>query len=169
MQAIRLWMIIWLCVGAASGGVPCDEPHPFSVHDMLAMDRVTDPHVSPDGKLVVFVLRNTDLEANRGRTDLWVVGADGTDLRQLTSHEENDSNPRWAPDGKSVWFISNRSDSHQVWRIPIDGGEARQITEQPLDVANLIVSPDGERIAFTMEVFPGCDTIEQPACSQGAW
>jgi dipeptidyl aminopeptidase/acylaminoacyl peptidase len=160
MQAIRLWMIIWLCVGAASGGVPCDEPHPFSVHDMLAMDRVTDPHVSPDGKLVVFVLRNTDLKANRGRTDLWVVGADGTDLRQLTSHEENDSNPRWAPDGKSVWFISNRTDSSQVWRIPIDGGEARQVSEQPLDVANLIVSPDGERIAFTMEVFPDCGTIE---------
>ena len=52
---------------------------------MLAMDRISDPQVSPDGKRVAFVLRTTDLEANRGRTDLWLVGADGAGLRQLTS------------------------------------------------------------------------------------
>jgi dipeptidyl aminopeptidase/acylaminoacyl peptidase len=127
---------------------------------MLVMDRISDPQVSGDGKLVVFVLRKTDLEADRGRTDLWVVGADGTALRQLTTNEANDSNPRWAPDGKSIWFISDRSESSQVWRIPIDGGEARQITEELLDVANLVVSPEGEHIAFTMEVFADCNAVE---------
>jgi dipeptidyl aminopeptidase/acylaminoacyl peptidase len=133
------------------------EPHPFSVHDMLAMDRISDPKVSPDGKHVVFVLRETDLEANKGRTDLWLVGADGTGLRRLTFHPAGDSNPCWAPDSKTVWFISSRSESSQVWRISIDGGEAKQITDLPLDVGNLVVSPDGERIAFTIEVFPDCD------------
>ena len=49
------------------------QMHPFSVHDMLAMDRISDPRVSPDGQRVVFVLRTTDLVANRGRTDLWLV------------------------------------------------------------------------------------------------
>ena len=43
---------------------------------MLAMDRIGDPQVSPDGSRIVFVLRTTDLEANRGRTDLWLVGSD---------------------------------------------------------------------------------------------
>jgi len=55
-----------------------EPPHPFSVHDMLAMDRISDPQVSPDGKRVAFVVRKTDLEANRGRTDLWLVDADGS-------------------------------------------------------------------------------------------
>ena len=133
--------------------------HPFSIHDMLAMDRLSDPQVSPDGKLIVFTLRKTDLEADKGRTDLWLIGARGTDLRRLTSHPEGDFNPHWAPDGKSVWFISTRSDSAQVWRIPIDGGEAQQVTDLPLDVGNLLVSPDGLHIAFTMEVFTDCKTI----------
>ena len=150
------------CVaGIASGGDSAAGPHathPFSIHDMLAMDRLSDPQVSPDGSRIVFVLRETDLEANKGRTDLWSVGTDGTALRRLTSHKKGDSNPRWAPDGKSVWFISGRSESQQVWHIPIDGGEAQQITDEPLDVGNLVVSPDAEHIAFTMEVFPDCNT-----------
>ncbi len=129
--------------------------HLFSVHDMLAMDRISDPQVSPDNKWIVFVVRTTDLEANRGRTDLWLVDVEGKNLRRLTTSPENDLNPRWAPDGKSIWFLSSRSGSSQVWRIKVDGGEAEQITKQPLDINNLIVSPDGKHIAFTMRVFPG--------------
>jgi len=175
-------------VGTPLSGNPAalpEQTHPFSVQDMLAMDRLSDPQVSPDGKWIVFVLRpavggyskscqwQPDLEASKGRTDLWLVRADGTDLRRLTSHPEGDSNPRWAPDGPpkavmlkagaagSVWFISTRSDSAQVWRIRIDGGEAQQVTDLPLDVANLLVSPNGKHIAFTMEVFPDCKTVAE--------
>jgi len=149
--------ILCVCTGSvfAAGSGPT---HPFTIHDMLAMNRLSDPQVSPDGKCIVFVLRRTDIEENKGRSDLWLAGADGTALRRLTSHQASDSNPRWSPDGKSVWFVSSRSDTSQVWRIAIDGGEAEQVTEQPLDVGNLIVAPDGRRIAFTMEVFPDCKT-----------
>jgi len=139
--------------------------HPFSVHDMLAMKRLSDPQISPDGRWVVFVLRETDLEANRGRTDLWLarhpcgglVGTHGTGLRRLTSHPEADSNPRWTPDSNSIYFLSSRSGSSQIWCIQVDGGEAEQITNGPLDVGNLIVSPDGKYLAFTMDVFPDCN------------
>lgn len=136
--------------------------HPFSVYDMLAMKRLSDPQVSPDGKYVVFVLRETDLEANLGRADLWLarlpcgglVRTDGNDLRRLTSHPEADSNPRWTPDSNSIYFLSTRGGSSQVWRIQIDGGEAQQVTNLPLDVGNLVVSPDGRYIAYTADVFP---------------
>ena len=136
------------------------QTHPFSVHDMLAMDRISDPQISPDGRKIAFVLRKTDLDANKGRTDLWLVNIDGSGLKRLTSHPENDSNPRWNPDGKSIWFLSERSESSQVWCINIDSSETEQFTEQPLDVQNLIISPDGKHIAFTIEVFPECDSIE---------
>jgi dipeptidyl aminopeptidase/acylaminoacyl peptidase len=108
----------------------------------------------------VFQLRKTDLEGNKGRTDLWLAGTDGTDLRRLTSHPEADTNPRWSPDGRSIWFISARSGSSQVWRIRVDGGEAEQVTEQPLDVKNLGISPDGKHVCFTMDVFPDCNTVD---------
>jgi len=152
----------FICVHTFAAA-PADKTHPFSVHDMLAIDQISEPQVSPDGKWVVFVLRKTDLEANKGRTDLWLVGSDGAGLRRLTSHPDADSHPRWAPDSKSIFFISSRSGSSQVWRIRIDGGEAEQVTNQPIDVGNLVVSPDGKYIAFTMEVFPDCNAASTKA------
>ena len=155
MRQVSLILLFLLCLNFGVCAVSAEEAHPFSIHDVLAMERISEPQVSPDGGEIVFTLRTTDLEADKGRTDLWLVGTDGGELRRLTSHEGGDSNPRWSPDGKSVYFLSTRSDSSQVWRISIDGGEAEQITDLPLDAANLLISPDGKRIAFTMEVFPG--------------
>jgi dipeptidyl aminopeptidase/acylaminoacyl peptidase len=139
------------------------EPHPFTVHDLLAMDRISEPRPSPKGDRVVFVVRTTDLEANRGRTDLWRVNADGSGLSRLTSDPASDNNPRWAPDGQSVYFLSTRSGSSQVWRLSASGGDAVQVTSLPLDVANLTVSPDGSRLAFSLEVFADCPTL---VCTQ---
>jgi dipeptidyl aminopeptidase/acylaminoacyl peptidase len=139
------------------GPAVAEDTHPLTVRDMLAMDRISDPQVSPDGKTIVFVLRVTDLEANKGRTDLWVVGTDGAGLKRLTTDPANDNGPRWSADGKYVYFVSGRSGSSQIWRMRFDGGEAQQVTDEPLDVDNLVVSPDGSRFAFSMEVFPDCD------------
>lgn len=139
------------------GAVSTPDTHPFSVHDMLAMQRISDAQISPDARLIVFTLRTTDLEANRGRTDLWLVGVNGKGLRRLTSHPASDFNPRWSAGGGMVWFISTRSGSSQIWRIRTDqGGEAEQFTKLPLNVGNLVVSPTGKHIAFTMEVYPEC-------------
>lgn len=158
MHFVSYLLVVFFCLCAALTEAGGQQNHPFSVKDMLAMNRISDAQASPNGQWVVFVLRTTDLEADKGRTDLWLVGGDGTNLKRLTSHPGNDSNPRWSPDGGAVWFLSNRSESSQVWRIRIDGGEAEQVSDEPLDAGNLVVSPDGTYIAFTMEVFPECKT-----------
>ncbi len=129
--------------------------HPFSIDDMLRMKRIGDPQVSPTGEMIVFVLRTTDLEANRGRTDLWLVQKDGSGLRRLTTHESSESNPRWSPSGDRIWFLSSRSGSSQAWSIAVAGGEARQETDLSLDVGNLVLSSNGS-LAFSMDVFPDC-------------
>ena len=138
-----------------------EKTHSFSIHDMLAMERISDPQVSPDGKSIVFTLRKTDMDANRGRTDLWLVDVDGNNLRQLTSHTASDFNPRWSSCGKYVWFLSTRSGSSQVWGISVSGGEARQFTDLPLDVGNLVVSPYSKHIAFNMEVFVDLKSVQK--------
>ena len=157
----RALLFLWLvCAPVAALAAPAAATHPFSVQDMLAMDRVSDPRVSPDGRQVAFVLSRTDLEHNRRRTDLWLVGADGSGLRRLTSHEAGDSDPRWSADGLSVWFLSSRSGSTQVWRIPVGGGEAEQATRLALDVNAFQVSPDGTRLLVALDVFPGAGIEE---------
>ncbi len=136
------------------------QTHPFSVHDMLAMERVSSPAASPDGSTLAFSVRTTDLEANRGRSDLWTVNLDGSNLRQLTTNPENDTSPLWSPDGKWIYFLSSRSGKSQVWRIATHGGEAEPVTDEPLDVGNLKLSPDGKTVAYTMEVFVDCPDVD---------
>ena len=136
------------------------DSHPFTVHDLVALDRVSDPRVSPNGQQVVFAVSSLDLEANKRRTHLWLVGTDGSGLRQLTRHQASDSGARWAPDGQHIYFLSSRSSSQQIWRIAADGGEAEPVAKLPLDVGSFRLSPDGTRLALSLEVFPNETTLE---------
>jgi len=157
MRSIKVFLLILILftgVYNINASKTSKNPHPFTVHDLLAMDRISSNTVSPDGKLVAFVIRKTDLDANRGRTDLWLVAVNGNNLKQLTTHSSADFNPCWSKDGKTIYFLSTRSGSSQVWRISIRGGEPVQVTQLPLNVGNLITSPDGLKIAFSLEVFP---------------
>lgn len=137
----------------ADAGEPTAR-HPFSVHDMLAMDRISDPQVSPDGEQVAFTVQVTDLEANRGRTDIWLASTDGELVRRLTTDPAGDWNPRWSPRGH-IFFLSTRSGSAQIWEIDPAGGEASQVTDLPLDVANLEIVPQLESLVYSVDVYPG--------------
>jgi dipeptidyl aminopeptidase/acylaminoacyl peptidase len=138
---------------------------PFTADDLVRIKRVTDPQVSPDGHYVAFVLRETDMEANRGRTDVWLLDLAQKDAtpRRLTQNDANDSSPRWAPDSRTIYFLSTRSGQSQVWRLSLAGGEAARVTDYPLGVGTLKVSPRGDRIAITMEVLPDCTDLR---CTQ---
>ncbi len=133
---------------------------PFTIQDQVLMRRLSSPSVSPDGKRVAFVLRSTDLEANKGRTDLWLVNADGSGLRQLTFSPESEGQPVWSPDGQSLYFLSPRGGSSQVFRLPLDGGESQPVTKLPLDVGAFALSRDGKTLAVALEVYPDCATLE---------
>lgn len=145
---------------SGSPAVAADESRPFSIHDMLAMERIGDWQVSPDGRRVVFAASVTELDANRRRSRLWLVGTDGAGLRPLTSHPAGAAQPRWSPDGASVLFLTSRSGSNQVWRIAVDGGEAEQVTRLPLDIGSFAVSPDGQTLLLSLEVFPDSDGLD---------
>jgi tricorn protease len=59
------------------------------------------------------------------RGDLWTVGTDGSDPRQLTRHEARDTGPRYSPDGRWIAFTSTRMGNADVWVMPAVGGEPR--------------------------------------------
>jgi len=160
MRRFKVWLCCLAVLAFAASAPEAAETHPFSVHDMVAFDRISGPQVSPDGRRVVFTVSVLDQSANKRRSDLYLVGTDGSGLRRLTTHEAGDDSPRWSPDGRSVYFLSSRSGSSQVWRIAADGGEAEPVTKLPLDLGGFLLSPDGSKLAVTMEVFPDCDTLE---------
>src|SRR5215475_2393331 len=135
----------------------------LTIDDMLAMRRVSDPAVSPDGKQVAFAVRDTDLEANRGRFDVWLAQTDGSAIRQLTTHPENDQDPQWSADGSWIYFLSSRSGSSQVWRIRPAGGEAEAVTKLPADVGGFKLFPDGKHLVVAIDVWPDARSIAESA------
>ncbi|PRP91878.1 Prolyl tripeptidyl peptidase precursor [Enhygromyxa salina] len=137
--------------------------HPFSVLDMLEVDRVSSPALSPDGARVAYVVRETDMEANRGRTSLWLAPLDGGEARILDRHPKGASQPQWSPDGEHLYFVSSRAGTSQVFRVEVDAehraGQVEQITALPVPVSNLALSPDGELLAVSAELFPDCPDL----------
>ena len=161
---LRLIVILsgFACVSGIHGAAAADAARAFTPTDLNALSRVSDPQVSPNGRYVVYVQRETDFDANRGRNDLWLVDMDAPTpkARRLTQHSANDSNPRWAPDGQSIYFLSTRAGSMQIWRLSMLGGEAVQITDYPLDVGTFRFSPQGDRLAVTLEVYSDCADLK---------
>jgi dipeptidyl aminopeptidase/acylaminoacyl peptidase len=137
----------------------------FTPDDLVRLKRLSDPQVSPDGHYVAYVVAETDLQADKRRSDVWLIDLTAKDAtpRRLTENPANDTSPRWSADSKFIYFLSTRSGSSQVWRLQMGGGEATQVTDFPRDVGTLAVAPNGSRIAVSMEVFPDCD----PACTKG--
>jgi dipeptidyl aminopeptidase/acylaminoacyl peptidase len=140
-------------------------PRGFTVEDLVSMERVGSPAVSPDATRVVYTVRSTDLAKNRGQTELWMV-----DLRaarpvpqRLTNSSASSSDPEWSPNSDAIYFLSSRSGSSQVWRLPVNGGEASKVTDLPLDVDTFRVSPLGDRVAMSLAVFRDCPDL---ACTK---
>jgi dipeptidyl aminopeptidase/acylaminoacyl peptidase len=108
------------------------------------------------------VQRETDMNANKGRTSLWLLDlADPAATPQrATGAPANDSSPRWAPDGHTLYFLSNRSGTSQVWRLDLPALAAQRVTDYPLDVTSLKVSPRAAQLALSMEVFPDCESLK---------
>ncbi|HEY5925340.1 MAG TPA: S9 family peptidase [Kofleriaceae bacterium] len=134
-------------------------PKGLTVDDMLAMQRISDPQVSPDGKWIAFAVRDTDYDANRGRFDVWLAAIDGSLVQRLTTHQDNDTDARWTSDGRWLYFMSTRSGSSQVWRIQPNGGEAQQVTRLDTDVNGFDLMPDGKRLVLAIDVWPSAKTL----------
>ncbi len=125
----------------------------LAAEDVFGLEIASDPQVAPDGREVAYVRRWFDIKADRGRSGIWLVSADGARHRPLAAGTHTEATPRWSPDGGRLAFIGADADgSNQVFVHYRDGGAVARITnvsDAPLDMA---WSPDGHSIAFTMRV-----------------
>ena len=163
LRANAAFAILVLVMSAATS-IPV-AARPFTAKDLVMLDRVSDPQLAPDGQSVVFTLRETNWEANRGATSLWrlTLGAKESRPERLTATSSNATSPRWAADGKRLYFLSDRSGSNQVWQLGVGPGEARQVTKLPLEVRNFAVAPDGLGLVVALDVYVDCAEL---GCTQ---
>src|SRR3989304_5956605 len=121
-------------------------PFPQDIQVPYTVKRITDgssidyhPEFSPDGKQIVFIKKTDNTEKmKKGEfwhktpysLNLWLMNSDGKNRRQLTSGTVQDFAPRFTPDGKSVFFVSNRRNGRwDIWSVNTDGSSLNRITE----------------------------------------
>ncbi|WP_323139925.1 S9 family peptidase [Massilia phyllosphaerae] len=140
-------------------------PRGFTVEDLVSMERVGAPAVSPDGSRIVYTVRSTDLAKNKSHTDLYMADlrTPGAAPQRLTADAASSTDPEWSAAGDAIYFLSSRSGSSQVWRVAANTGAATKVTDLPLDVDAFRVSPSGDRLALSMAVFRNCADL---ACTK---
>ncbi len=159
MKRLVTASLLALSAAAASATVMSQTTsHPFSVHDLVMMDRVSDPQMSRDASHVAFSVRATDYDANKGVTSIWVLdmAKSGAAPVRLTDPKASANSARFSPDGKTIYYLAEESGVTQLWEIPTAGGSPTQVTHVPIDIDNYRISPDGSTLLFSAQVFEGC-------------
>lgn len=123
--------------------------------DLIKMQRVSQPAISPDGKTVAYTVATPNQETNRSESNIWITRVGGGAVTQLT-RSGHDSAPGWSPDGKTIAFLSSRSGASQIYLLSTEGGEARPLTHVSGGADIVKWSPDGKMLAFTSSVYPDC-------------
>lgn len=132
-------------------GAPDEGPGKWTPLETLKYRLVSDVQVSPDGRRVAYVVRDSvmDGDTSENRTQIWLSSAGGKESRQATFAEQSSSRPRWSPDGRWLALLSKRGDKHaNLWLLRTGGGEAWRLTDAKSDVTQFAWSPDGQWIAY---------------------
>ena len=118
--------------------------------DVQNLKSIGNPAISPDGKDILFTVRQADWEKNRFDTEIW-LSRDGAAPFQLTqTADESSTSPSWSPDGRWIAFIANRDGkSRQIYLMNSAGGEAFKLTNHKEGVESYAWAPTSKQIAFT--------------------
>jgi dipeptidyl aminopeptidase/acylaminoacyl peptidase len=132
----------------------------FTIEDLYRIKSISDIHVSPDGKSVIYVVGTPDLARARRTSQIWMMNVDGTNARPILQNEKGANTPQFSPDGKWISFINNSN----LYVVGANGGAARKLTDISTGVSDALWSPDSQMIAFSTDVYPECNADD--ACNK---
>ncbi len=135
--------------GLALAAQSSDVPGP-SFEEVLSLQSVGGPAISPDGASIAYQVRTTDWENNGTDTEIWLARAGAKPFPLTNDPENSSSGPRWSPDGRWLAFFADRGDDgRQPYLIDPRGGEARPMIDLEQRIGSFRWSPGGTHIAFT--------------------
>jgi len=120
--------------------------------DIYRIKTLSDANISPDGQWIAYSVSTIDSVKDKRNSNIWMVSWDGKQTVQLTNSPDNESSPRWSPDGKYLSFISARGGAtSQVWLLDRRGGEGIKLTDTKGDLNSYSWSPDSKKLVLTMK------------------
>jgi dipeptidyl aminopeptidase/acylaminoacyl peptidase len=149
----RMLPVVWTLLVAVTSA---EAGRPITFEDILGMRRVADAAISPDGRHVLYTVRQwetstRDALKKEQRSQVWRASVEGGS-RPLTFDEAGATAPAWSPDGRYVSVLSPRGSGEerrpQIWIMRTDGGDATKLTDAKDGVASYVWSPDAARIAY---------------------
>ena len=160
---------VFVAQNARQNPAAMGQKRPFTFADMMALKRIGDPQVSPDGRWIMFSAVDVSLTENTRKPHLWLISAAGGDAKQVTSGEAGENRGRFSPDGKSFSYTSSAVGGSQIWIEGFDSasgapsGQARQLTSLSTEADGAVWARDGKHILFVSEVYPDC---KDDACNK---
>ncbi len=173
---VRSVCVLPLLVVVSSVALSQQLPRGVTPEDYYSFEFAGDPHISPDGKLVAYVVTKIDRAQNRRNASIWMAPTDGSHSPwQFTTSPQSSNSPRWSPDGKWIAFLSSRPAAgestasspaatpasaateqprNQIYVLSMNGGEARRITTLKNGVSVFHWSPDGTRLVVVSRIGP---------------
>ena len=122
---------------------------------LLALGRLSDPQLSPDGEYILYGVSYTSIKDNRSCRNLFICRKDGSERQQITKSGKSISNARWINGGKGLAFIMGG----QIWTASIRTGKEgwkvtglTQVSDIPAGISEFKLSPDQSRLIYVSYV-----------------
>jgi len=122
----------------------------FKPLDVFSLEWAVNPQISPDASQIIYRRSGFDIMNDTSKGNLWILNADGTSHRKLTSREVNESKATWSPDGNRIAFVSNTKEGSEIYMYWVLTGQIAKLSQLEMSPGNITWSPDGKLIAFTM-------------------
>jgi dipeptidyl aminopeptidase/acylaminoacyl peptidase len=178
LSGCRLCSALFILSAVPLGGI-AQEAHDATLAESLSRTSIRAPVISPDGRSVAYLQRETNWKENEFVWQLWRVNVAAGEAVQLTRGKKSAGAAQWSPDGRWLAFVTEREAyvaepfaavqkevaakdggkgdaadatkpaAKQIWIIPPDGGEAWPLTKSETDVESFHWAKDGKAVLFT--------------------
>ena len=123
----------------------------MTAETLLALGRLSDPQLSPDGSKILYGVSYTSIPDNRSCRNLFLCNPDGSDKVQLTRYAKSVSGARWSADGGSIYFLQGG----QLWKAPLQGsklGKRVKLSDIPAGISDFKISPDEQQVLYVSSI-----------------
>ncbi len=168
MSKRTLWRVagaLLLIVTILPASALIAQQAPFANEDVFEVEYASDVQISPDASTVAYVRYAMSIMRDRREGRVWLVSADGSMHRKLTSEDRSESSPRWSPDGSRIAFVSGSDEGSEIYVYWVATGQVARLTQLERSPGGIAWSPDGRQIAFTMlvpEAYPVLAAMPKP-------